>query len=161
MISSQKQTKKSLLAPQFLCLLAVLLCPDHDNGKHHALLRRYGIVSGSTTRTDKPACTFGLSGARTELNVSNTGKGDLVTEYQYMISVDNTGDPTQARQDGCSPDNPGYPDSCNWPSIRAVPGAAPIYTQCNQDDFANGNTLNLPNGKYLISVIADGFKIER
>ena len=40
-----------------------------------------------------------------------------------------------------------------------MPGAAPIFTQGTQDDFANGAGINLPDGKYLISILADGYKI--
>ena len=104
--------------------------------------------------------TLNVVSARTEPDRPGGGviKGAPITQYEYLISVDNTGDPTQNRNAGCSPADGGYPDSCNWPSIRAVPGAAPIFTQGNQSDFGPGITL--PNGKYLISVIADGYKID-
>lgn len=95
------------------------------------------------------------------LAVVDASNSSPVAEYKYLINVDNTGDPFQPRNAGCSPEDPGYPDSCDWPSIRAVPGAAPIYTQGTQDDF-NGNILSgldLPDGKYLISVLADGYKM--
>ncbi len=95
------------------------------------------------------------------LNVVDAANSTALTEYKYLINIDNTGDPFQARNAGCSPEDAGYPDSCDWPSIRAVPGAAPIYTQGNQDDF-NGTTLSgldLPDGKYLISVLANGYKM--
>jgi len=82
-------------------------------------------------------------------------KGDPITEYKYLINVDNTGDPTDSA--GCSADDPGYPDSCDWPSVREVPGAAPIFTQGDQDDFGTG--IELPPGKYLISVLADDYKL--
>ena len=94
-------------------------------------------------------------------------KGDPVTQYSYLINVDNTGDPSQPRLPGCHPSDPGYPDSCDWPSIREVPSSAPIYTQGDQSDFLDGNGVidpalgiqNLPPGKYLISVLADGYKM--
>jgi len=85
--------------------------------------------------------------------------GDPVTEYEWLINVDNTGDPSDTT--GCAADDPGYPDSCDWPSVREVPGAAPIYASGNQDDF-NGvlsGGVDMPNGKYLISVLADGYKL--
>ncbi|MCB0123574.1 MAG: hypothetical protein KDE58_15085, partial [Caldilineaceae bacterium] len=86
--------------------------------------------------------------------------GDPVAQYKYLINVDNTGDPDQARNPNCSSTNPNYPDSCDWPSIRAVPGAAPIFTQGTEADFANGGGITLPPGKYLISVMADGYKLD-
>lgn len=86
-------------------------------------------------------------------------EGDEVVEYQYLINVDNTGDPFQERLDGCDPSNANYPDNCEWPSIREVPGAAPIFTQGDQIDFDGTSTLSLPDGKYLISVLANGYKM--
>jgi hypothetical protein len=91
-------------------------------------------------------------------------EGDPVTEYRYLINEDNTGDPLQPRNAGCSPllpngdPDPNYPSDCDWPSLRPVPGAAPIVTQGDQNDFANGG-FDLPPGKYLISVLANGYKI--
>lgn len=95
------------------------------------------------------------------LSVVDAESSLAIGEYKYLINIDNTGNPLQPRNDGCSPENAGYPDSCDWPSIRAVPGAAPIYTQGSQDDF-NGNLLSgldLPDGKYLVSVLANGYKM--
>ena len=96
------------------------------------------------------------------LSVVDAESSLAIGEYKYLINIDNTGNPLQPRNDGCSPENAGYPDSCDWPSIRAVPGAAPIFTQGNQDDFDPGNLLSgldLPDGKYLVSVLADGYKM--
>ena len=108
--------------------------------------------------------TLNVISARTELDHPGgpVAKGDPITNYKYIINVDNTGDPVQPRIPGCSPTDPGYPDSCDWPSIREVPGAAPIYTQGDQDDFngVNGTGITLPPGKYLISVMADDYKLD-
>lgn len=90
-------------------------------------------------------------------------KGDPIGEYKYIINVDNTGVTTQrSPADGCSPADPGYPGSCLWTSIAGVAGSSPVYTQGNQDDFngVNGTSLNLPDGRYLISVLADGYKLD-
>ena len=109
--------------------------------------------------------TLNVVSARTEVNHPGgaVAKGDPIPNFKYIINIDNTGDPYQARTPGCAPTDPGYPDTCDWPSIRAVPGAAPIYTQGDQDDFngVNGTGLNLPPGKYLISVLAEseGYKM--
>ena len=95
------------------------------------------------------------------LKVVDAGDSFAIADYKYLINVDNTGNPNQPYNEGCSPDDPGYPDSCDWPSIRAVPGAAPVFTQGNQGDF-NGvimNGFDLPDGKYLVSVLADGHKM--
>ena len=106
----------------------------------------------------------------------NVGAGfvhenDPVTTYKWMINSDDVGDPgTSAHQltDRCLPATaPGgstdadFADSCPWPSIRTTSGFAPIIAQGDQTDLSASKPLNdLPPGKYLISVLADGFKID-
>jgi hypothetical protein len=101
-------------------------------------------------------------------------KGQAITDYDFLINVDNTGDPTQPRYPDCYPYldppdlgfspgntliNTNYPANCDWPGIRAVPGYAPIVTQGDETILNAGTGLTLPDGKYLISVMADGYKI--
>ncbi len=84
--------------------------------------------------------------------------GDPITQYKYLINEDNTGTTEQrSPADGCSPDSPGYPASCHWVSIAGAATHSPIYTQGDQSDFGPG--FDLPSGRYLISVLADGFKL--
>ena len=92
-----------------------------------------------------------------------------VTSFKYMINEDNTGTTEQrssAPGTGCNAGDPGYPTSCNWVSIAGVKGSSPIFTQGDQSDFpggvltSNGAAVQLPAGRYLISVLADGFKID-
>ena len=104
--------------------------------------------------------------ARTEprfKNGTNGGvtKGATVTNYKFIINKDNAGDPNQARSPKCSPStNTNYPDGCNWPSIHTIEGSAPVVTQGDNTDLDANKGLNLPNGKYLISILADGYKID-
>ena len=108
--------------------------------------------------------TVQVVSARTEPRAfAGTGvaQGDPITSFQYIINVDNTGTTEQrspAPGTGCSSDDPGYPATCAWPSIAEGAHASPIYTQGDQQDFGAG--LYLPDGRYLISVIADGYKID-
>lgn len=110
-----------------------------------------------------------VTSARTEpkaLDGAGVTKGDPVDQYEFLINIDNTGDFTDSTD--CNPfldeaytqRNPNYPEGCDWPSIRTVPGWAPIYFQGTQDDLNELVTLDLPAGKYLISVTADGYKID-
>ncbi|MFK4087734.1 hypothetical protein ACI2LF_26725 [Kribbella sp. NPDC020789] len=106
----------------------------------------------------------------------NSGPGfvhenDPVTHYKWLINVDDTGDPGSrsnqltdrclpARAAGGSAD-PDYADTCPWPSTRPTSGFAPIVAQGTEADLNDTTKLdNLPAGKYLISVTADGFKID-
>ncbi len=87
-------------------------------------------------------------------------KGDPVSTFKYIINVDNTGETTQrSPADGCSPSDPGYPGTCRWTSIAGSPGWSPIYTQGDQSDFTAGG-LTLPDGRYIVSVMADGYKLD-
>ena len=94
-------------------------------------------------------------------------KGEVVTEFDWQINEDSIGDVT-FDPGKCLPPNAadaitptagsaGFPDACGWPSVRAIDGQSQIVASGNQDDAAN---LTLPNGKYLVSVTADGFKID-
>ncbi|EGW23197.1 SdrD B-like domain-containing protein [Methylobacter tundripaludum] len=99
------------------------------------------------------------------LTVQSRDGNTTIADYKYIINVDNTGTTEQlSPAGGCSPADPAYPGTvsdpnrpCNWVSIAGVPGSSPIYTQGDQNDIAD---VNLTNGKYLISVLADGYKLD-
>jgi hypothetical protein len=108
----------------------------------------------------------------------------LPTTYRWLINREDVGDPAsdpataagKANLARClPPSNNGIwppapdtiasygadaPESCPWPSIRNTPGYVPILTQGDQSDLATGTPLaGIPDGKYLISVLANGYKI--
>ncbi|HEX5691486.1 MAG TPA: hypothetical protein VFX76_15845, partial [Roseiflexaceae bacterium] len=97
-----------------------------------------------------------------KLSVVSAANGTTsVGNYKYIINIDNTGTTTQrSPSQGCSPGPASYPASCKWVSVAGRASHSPIYTQGDQSDFANGAGLNLPDGRYLISVLADGYKID-
>jgi uncharacterized repeat protein (TIGR01451 family) len=112
------------------------------------------------------AATFPLKiavvSARTEphaLGGAGVTINDPIAEFKYIINVDNTGETTQRTPaDGCSPaGGVNYPASCKWTSV-STKSSSPIFTQGDETDFAAG--INLPDGRYLISVLADGFKLD-
>ena len=99
--------------------------------------------------------------------------GTAIAAYKWLINLDDVGDPGTALNQGtteCLPatagvgvgsTNPDFADTCQWPSIRKTSGQAPIIAQGNQTDLSSTTALQgLPPGKYLISVTADGFKID-
>ncbi len=98
--------------------------------------------------------------------------GTPITTYKWLINLDDVGDPGTALNQGteaCLPStavpgggtNPDFADTCPWPSIRNTSGQAPIIAQGDQTDLSSTKALDgLPPGKYLISVTADGFKID-
>lgn len=87
-------------------------------------------------------------------------RGDPVTTYRYVLNVDNAGTAAGSFGDtpACTPSAAGYPASCPWPSVAAVRSSSPIYTQGTDADFAG--TMSLPPGRYLVSVLADGYKLD-
>ncbi len=100
-------------------------------------------------------------------------QGDAITAYKWLINLDDVGDPGTALDQGttaCLPasagagvgsTNPDFADTCQWPSIRNTSGHAPIIAQGDQGNLSSTTALGgLPPGKYLISVTADGFKID-
>jgi uncharacterized repeat protein (TIGR01451 family) len=100
--------------------------------------------------------------ARTEpraLGGAGVAINDPIAAFKYIINVDNTGETTQRTPaDGCSPaGGVNYPASCKWTSV-STKSSSPIFTQGDETDFAAG--IDLPDGRYLISVLADGFKLD-
>jgi uncharacterized repeat protein (TIGR01451 family) len=100
------------------------------------------------------------------LNVVSAGNagghslGEVIPQYKYIINEDVTGNPNDSEANCRPATNPSLA-GCEWPSIHKMQGDAPIVTQGDQNDF-NGvlhSGFDLPNGKYLISVVADGYKI--
>ncbi len=99
--------------------------------------------------------------ARTDSRAfSGTGvtKGDAVDSFKFILNKDNTGSTAQRNATGpCSTSDANYPNDCNWTSIDAESDRSPIVAQGNQDDLAALPALD--DGKYLISVLADGYKL--
>ncbi len=86
-----------------------------------------------------------------------------ITEFKYIINVDNTGttDTVRTPTGACDAGDPGYPADCPWTS-HGIESSAPIYIQGDQDDFTGPipELANMPAGRYLISVLADGYKLD-
>ena len=95
-------------------------------------------------------------------------QGDPIAEYDYIINIDNDGDPFDPSP-ACWPysdpptnsvRNPDYPEGCTYPGIRAVPSHSPIVTQGDETLLSETVSLTLPDGDYLISVMAPDFKLD-
>jgi len=104
-------------------------------------------------------------------------QNDAILKYKWLINLDDVGDPGTALNQGtqaCLPAtakdgaglsigsaDPNFADTCQWPSVRNTSGQAPIIAQGNETDLSSTKALaHIPAGKYLISVLADGFKID-
>ena len=131
-----------------------------------ALLLALPIAEAAAAPTN--SLTVQVVSARTEPRAfagAGVSQGDPVNAFKFIINRDNTGATNIRTATGvCSPSydpppgEPGYPRSCPWTSLNADPDASPIVAQGDQDTLAAG--LDLPDGKYLISVLADGYKLD-
>ena len=127
-----------------------------------------GPVSGPVTAAPLEAPLAAATNTVKLKVVSAASAATVLTQYRFLINEDNTGDAAQPRAPLCDPvTNPSLA-GCEWPSIRAVPGAAPIVTQGNQAlidqttaglDLAPYLAANPGATKFLVSVIADGYKV--
>ena len=125
---------------------------------HCTRLIRGGFIAALLTL----AGTIAAQAATVTLNVVNAADNSPVATYKYIINVDNTGTNEQRSAQagtGCNYEDDGYPLSCNWASIHGWPTSSPIYTQGDQSDFASG-LADVPDGRYLISVLAAGYKLD-
>ncbi|MEO7752951.1 MAG: SdrD B-like domain-containing protein, partial [Terracoccus sp.] len=123
------------------------------------------VAAAATTNDLKVSVVSARTVDATHRPAGAVTKGDAVPTFKYMINVDNSGiaDPAGSPKvgSGCSPEDTEYPASCQWPSINQAPGAAPIYRQGDETDFAGGAALaDLPDGRYLITTLADDYKID-
>ncbi len=83
-----------------------------------------------------------------------------VTEFKFLVNVDNTGQTiTRSPTGPCSPSDPNYPNSCEWTSIAGTPGHSPVYTQGDNANVS-AKLTGVPDGRYLVSVLADGYKLD-
>ena len=116
-------------------------CMDRTGARVAGLSRWVVLTAMVACIAGSSPALFALTNTLTINVVSATDNSTHITPYKYIINIDNTGTTEQrspAPGTGCSPQDAGYPDSCNWVSIAGVKSSAPIYTQGNQDDFPGG-----------------------
>ena len=107
-----------------------------------------------------------VESARTEPRAfggDGVNEHDLVTSFKWMINLDNTGTTTQRNANpgsGCSSQDAAYPDSCKWASIAGLKSTAPVVAQGDETTFPAAGLTGLKPGRYLVSVLADGYKLD-
>ncbi|NJM40858.1 MAG: hypothetical protein HC853_08835, partial [Anaerolineae bacterium] len=96
------------------------------------------------------------------MRVQELGTSTPIASYQFMINRDDSGNTRDSVVD-CFPDtNPDYPAGCNWASVHSINGGTQqgLVTQGDETHLNETIGINLPDGKYVISVIAAGHKID-
>ena len=157
--------KKLMLSIPFRVALLIML----------ALPTLPGAVYSSPLQQGTNQLLLNVVSARTEPQFpggpgphSGISQGAPATTYRWLINLDNTADPTWLRYPDCSAfldpptnsiRNTAYPASCPWPSISSGTGYIPIVTQGDNTLLNMTTGFGLPNGKYVISVWAENFKI--
>lgn len=126
-----------------------------------AVLLAAGLLLGVGASPSTPLL---VRSARAEPNwkyggANGIAEGDAVAAYKFLINVNDAGD-ALFEGPACDPAAAGYPADCPWPSIKSLRSHAPIYTSGDQNDWnaSQGLAITAP-GKYLVSVLADGFKL--
>ncbi|MGI9951576.1 SdrD B-like domain-containing protein [Moorellaceae bacterium AZ2] len=76
------------------------------------------------------------------VRVKEAGTGLPIPNFKFIVNEDNVGNPLD-------------PDPANWPSLRAGPSHSPVVAT---GDHSNP-TVRVPDGKYLVSVLAPGHKM--
>ena len=125
------------------------------------------VTAPSALANPTSTITLAVTSARTEPRAfagAGVTEGTPVTAYKWMINKDNTGTTEQRSANpgsGCSSTDAGYPDSCHWTSISGLRSSAPVAAQGDETTL-NGTTgiSGLAPGRYLISVLADGYKLD-
>ena len=129
-----------------------------------ALATLAGLPVSAAQAAPSDVLTLDVASARTEPRAfggAGVSEGDPITDYKFLIN-ENTIGGTEVRTPtgACTPTggDTSYPDNCTWTSLNAAPDATPIVAQGDQVDLAGGMTL--PDGDYLISILADGYKLD-
>jgi hypothetical protein len=89
----------------------------------------------------------------------------IAANYKWLITSDDVGNPNDSIANcvpGAGAVDPAKPGNCQWPSVRGTSGHVPIIAQGDStvagQDLRNA-PLTLADGKYLISILADGYTI--
>lgn len=88
-----------------------------------------------------------------------------ITEFKWLLVENNVGNYEGTLENPpleCNPDltvNPNYPDGCDWPSIRSIKATAPIYGSGDHTEWDSDTSLELPEGKYMATIMAEGYRL--
>ncbi|MEZ5409249.1 MAG: choice-of-anchor D domain-containing protein [Acidimicrobiales bacterium] len=124
-----------------------------------ALATIVALLVTAEVSTPSPAAAATSSLNSGNFKVVDDGTGAPIDQFRFVVNLDNTGTTSQRTPDGpCSPGDSGYPDSCPWTS-NGTPSSSPVVTTGDQSDL-DGAGFTLPVGRYLISVLADGYELD-
>ena len=133
-----------------------------------ALVMMFGSLSSSSVvgvQAGPSTAPLALTNTMT-LVVKDVTNGQIINSFKYLINIDNTGTTTQRPDPNtgelpfeCTPADPSYPANCSWTSM-GIRSSSPVFTQGDQGDFAGGAGFNMPDGRYLVSVRANGYKMD-
>ena len=148
----------------------------------HAANGNSDCAAPATTALTSLCVESSAYGSTTPPYDTTVAMGDRINDFKWLINEDtSTGDPalTPGNVANCLParaavtaqvaaSNPalaiyqtagsGNLKDCAWPSVHASAGHSTVIASGDQSD--TGRLTNLPDGKYLISVTASGFKID-
>ena len=135
------------------------------------------VSAGSTQATITAAllALVGMTAAQAATVTLNVVAARTTTPvgvpYKYLINVDNTGTTAIRTPTGaCAPADPTYPANCHWTSHTGMNSEIPVFAQGDATSLNGATEITIcdaitttnciPAGRYLISVLADGFKLD-
>src|SRR5581483_5580670 len=161
-MSQRRPIRAILLRLALLAAIALAVQPALPGGQATQIARAAGSSGTITLRVTNarseanhpvPAYLQPTAGNSTEA-VAKDQPIRAGTHYTWIINKDNVGDPTQPAEPACRrTGQPGvsgdaaYPANCDWPAIRAVPGASPVVAQGDESTLGASISVSLPNGK--------------
>ena len=122
-----------------------------------ALALLAALCAAGTAHADTSHLTLRVISART---AGGHVQGAPVGTYRWIINEDNSANPLDPVAECRPATNAAFPAGCEWPSIQTIQGWSPIVTQGNQDDLNATAGIDLPPGRYLISVLGEDHKID-
>jgi hypothetical protein len=87
----------------------------------------------------------------------------LINTFQWLLVENNIGSyegSIENPPEGCGPTDDGYPDACEWPSIRFAQAHAPIYGSGDDSEWNDNTSLEIQEpAKYMVTIQADGYRL--
>ena len=93
---------------------------------------------------------------------NNDGVPDHPTDFKWLLVENNVGNydgDLGEENHPCNADTVGFPFNCEWPSIRAIKATAPIYSSGDNTEWNSITPFGLPEGKYMVTVMAEGYRL--
>jgi hypothetical protein len=88
---------------------------------------------------------------------------ETIGDFKWLVVENDVGSSNgtlDAPSPGCGSNDTGYPQDCDWPSIRTIKAQAAICSSGSSAEWNNATFFNITReGKYMVTVMAENFRI--